>query len=82
MKKIKRLKMVSFLVNIEDVTGKIGSSVMTISDEKEKEITINHEIQRIKDEFKDKMHYDEKVYSMHTGNKYYIYILKFFWIYQ
>ena len=49
---------------------------------KVKEIIINREIQRIKDEFKDKMHYDEKVYSMHTGNKYYIYILKFFWIYQ
>jgi hypothetical protein len=36
MKKIKRLKMVSFLVNIEDVTGKISSSVMTISNEKVK----------------------------------------------
>lgn len=82
MKKIKRLKMVSFLANIEDVTDMVNSAIPLSLDDDEKKRQINDLLVNIKDSFMNKIHLDEKVYSIHLNNRYYIYVLKFIWIYR
>jgi hypothetical protein len=82
MNKLRKYKTIPLLIKVEDITLKILSELSLGMTEQEKEIKIKDTILKIKEEAIGDTHCGTKAYSIFLGNRYILYILKYFLIFR